>query len=133
MHRGRQLPCNQKRKEIKLNNPACERFARLFHFLESLPSTSSLSTSNSRNKNSPFPSLIALIIHTLEKKRNYFSTLFHLFHFFVTYPNIYEYSIFTKKPPYLSKHRKKLSLTAISTSRYIRSFLSFLAKVSTLS
>lgn len=63
MHRGRQLPCNQKRKEIELSNPAL----RTFRSFVSLPSTS-LSISKSKNKNSPFPFLKHRVNNPLGKK-----------------------------------------------------------------
>ena len=98
MHRGRQLPCNQKRKEIELSNPAL----RTFRSFVSLPSTS-LSISKSKNKNSPLPFLKHRVNNPYSrKKRNYFLILFHLLSL-CKYMRIFQTS--------------KLSSQLISTSR----------------
>lgn len=84
MHRGRQLPCNQKRKEIELSNPAL----RTFRSFVSLPSTS-LSISKSKNKNSPLPFLKHRVNNPLGKKEtiSQFCSIS-----FLRYVNICEFS-----------------------------------------
>ena len=101
MHRGRQLPCNQKRKEIELSNPAL----RTFRSFVSLPSTS-LSISKSKNKNSPLPFLKHRVNNPLGKKE----TISQFCSISFLYVNICEFSRHRNYPHNSYQHHGKPKL-----------------------